>query len=183
MTPPRVAVLWCPQWPVVAAGAAIDEPVAVLHANRVVARSVAAAAAGVRLGLRRREAQARCPEVRLVPYEPLVDRRAFHPVAEVVADSVPRIEVTAAGTLTFHTRGPARYFGGEAAMAERVLASVDEVLGDAWRAAGPPGLGIADGRFAAQVAAQSAVRRAGAGAGRAGTGEAREGAVRRDGSS
>jgi hypothetical protein len=43
-------------------------------------------------------------------------------------------------------------------MAERVLAAVDETLGDALRAAGPPGLGIADGRFAAQVAAQSAAR-------------------------
>ncbi len=162
MAPPRLAVLWCPQWSIVAAGAAVDEPVAVLHANRVVARSTAAATAGVRLGLRRREAQARCPEVRLVPHEPLVDRRAFQPVAEAVARFVPRIELHRAGTLIFHTRGPSRYFGGDQAMAERVLAAVDAVLGDALRAAGPPGLGIADGRFAAQVAAQSAARARGA---------------------
>lgn len=158
MSPPRLAVLWCPQWPVVAAGAAHDEPVAVLHANRVVARSAVAAAAGVRLGLRRREAQARCPEVRLVAHDPLVDHRAFQPVADTVARFVPRLELHRAGMLTFHTRGPSRYFGGDRSMAERVLAAVDEALGDALRAAGPPGLGIADGRFAAQVAAQSAAR-------------------------
>ena len=105
MSPPRLAVLWCPQWPVVAAGAALDEPVAVLHANRVIARSTAAAAGGVRLGLRRREAQARCPEVRLVVHDPLVDHRAFQPVADTVARFVPRLELHRAGMLTFHTRG------------------------------------------------------------------------------
>ena len=161
MAPPRLGVLWCPQWSIVAAGAAVEEAVAVLHANRVVARSTAAAAAGVRLGLRRREAQARCPEVRLVSHDVLVDRRAFQPVADAVAHFVPRLELPRAGTLTFHTRGPSRYYGGDEAMAERVLAAVDAVLGDALRAAGPPGLGIADGRFATQVAAQSAARGAG----------------------
>jgi len=154
--PPRLAVLWCPQWPIVAAGAGIDEPVAVLHTNRVIACSVAAAAAGVRLGLRRREAQARCPEVRLVAHDPAVDRRAFQPVADAVAAFVPRIELDRAGSLVFHTRGPSRYFGGDESMAARVLAAVDEVLGDAIRAAGAPGIGIGDGRFTARVAAQSA---------------------------
>jgi protein ImuB len=166
----RRAVLWCPQWPIVAAGAAVDEPVAVVHANRVVARSLAAAAAGVKLGLRRREAQARCPEVRLVAYEPLVDRRAFQPVADAVARFVPRLELDHPGTLTFLTRGPARYFGGEAAMAAQVLAAVDEVLGDALRAAGPPGIGIADSRFAADVAARTASRAGARGGGARGGG-------------
>ncbi|MFN8020467.1 MAG: DNA polymerase Y family protein [Acidimicrobiales bacterium] len=152
--PERLAVLWCPQWPVVAAGAGVDEPVAVLHANRVIARSAAAAAADVQLGLRRREAQARCPDVRLVVHEPVVDHRAFQPVADAVARFVPRLELGAAGMLAFRTRGPSRYFGGDAAMAATVLAAVDEVLGDVTRAAGPPGLGVADGRFAARVAAQ-----------------------------
>ncbi len=152
--PERLAVLWCPQWPVVAAGAAADEPVAVLHANRVIARSAAAAAADVRLGLRRREAQARCPEVRLVVHDPIVEHRAFQPVADAVARFVPRLELGAAGELAFRTRGPSRYFGGDASMAATVLAAVDEALGELTRAAGPPGLGVADGRFAARVAAQ-----------------------------
>lgn len=157
--PERLAVLWCPQWSIVATGAAADEPVAVLHANRVIARSSAAAADGVRIGLRRREAQARCPEVRLVVHEPLVDQRAFQPVADAVSQVVPRLEIDRPGVLTFRTRGPSRYFGGDAAMAARVLAAVDEVLGDVAVAAGAPGIGVADGRFAARVAAQTALRR------------------------
>lgn len=160
--PERLAVLWCPQWPIVAAGAAADEPVAVLHANRVVARSRAAAAEGVRLGLRRREAQARCPEVRLVAHDPLVDQRAFQPVADAVAQFVPRLELDRPGVLTFRTRGPSRYFGGDAAMAARVLAAVDDLLGPVAAAAGAPGIGVADGRFAARVAAQTALRTGGA---------------------
>src|SRR5215211_2555463 len=97
---PRLTVVHCPQWPVVAAGCAVDEAVAVVHANRVVARSVAAAAAGVRIGQRRREAQARCPHLRLVAHEPLVDARAFGRVAEAVAAIVPRLEITRPGVLT-----------------------------------------------------------------------------------
>jgi protein ImuB len=157
--PERLAVVWCPQWPVIAAGAAADEPLAVLHGPRVVARSTAAARAGVRVGMRRREAQARCPEIRLVAHEPLVARRAFQPVVDAVASFVPRLEVDHPGTITFATRGPSRYFGGDAAMAARILAAVDQVLGAATTAAGPPGLGIGDGRFAARVAAQATAHR------------------------
>ncbi|MCB0998936.1 MAG: DNA polymerase Y family protein [Acidimicrobiales bacterium] len=154
--PERLAVVWCPQWPIVAAGAAADEPVAVLHANRVIACSVAAAAADVRLGLRRREAQARCPEVRLVAHDPVAERRAFHPVADAVAELVPRLELAEPGALVFATRGPSRYFGGDAAMAARVLATVDAVLADTTTAAGRPAIGLGDGRFTARVAAQLA---------------------------
>ena len=47
-------VVWCPDWPVVAAGAPPDSLTAVVHANRVVACSAAAWAAGVRSGLAER---------------------------------------------------------------------------------------------------------------------------------
>ena len=61
----RVLAIWCTDWPAVAAAAAADlpatAPVAVTLANRVIACSATARAAGVRRGLRRREAQARCP--------------------------------------------------------------------------------------------------------------------------
>jgi protein ImuB len=161
---PRLAVVHCPQWPVAAAAGADpadpDEPVAVVRANRVVARSVAAGMAGVRVGQRRREAQSRCPQLRLVAHDPTADARAFHPVADAVSQLVPRLEVTRPGIITFATRGPSRYFGGDEAMAERVLAVVTEVLAGRLQAAGRPGVGIADGRFAAGVAARHAVRAA-----------------------
>ncbi|MFZ4812139.1 MAG: DNA polymerase Y family protein, partial [Ilumatobacteraceae bacterium] len=157
-TVPRLAVLHCPQWPVVAAGCAPGEPVAVVHANRVVARSSVAAAAGVRVGQRRREAQSRCPELRLVQRNVVADARAFHPVADAVAALVPRLEVTRPGVLTFATRGPSRYFGGDESMASRVLAAAEDALGDTTAHIGRPGIGVADGRFAAGVAARRALR-------------------------
>ncbi|MGW5748310.1 DNA polymerase Y family protein, partial [Amycolatopsis sp. NPDC003861] len=47
---PRLLVLWCPDWPVVAAGAAAETPLlapaAVFSANRVVACSAAARRSG-----------------------------------------------------------------------------------------------------------------------------------------
>ncbi|MGZ4521424.1 MAG: Y-family DNA polymerase, partial [Mycobacteriaceae bacterium] len=63
----RTLALWCPDWPAVtaavAAGLPADRPVAVVSANRVVACTAGARAEGVRRGLRRREAQGRCPEL------------------------------------------------------------------------------------------------------------------------
>src|SRR5205085_4813127 len=74
---PRLGVLWCPNWAVVAAGAAADEPVVVLHANRVIAQSLAAAREGIVVGQRRRQAQACCPDVRLVAHDLDADARRF----------------------------------------------------------------------------------------------------------
>ena len=152
---PRVAVLWCPHWSVVVAGAAPNEPVMVLHANRVVAHSAAAGEDGVAVGQRRRDAQARCPLVRIAQYDAARDARAFERVVQAVAAIVPRVEVTEPGTLTFLARGPSRYFGGDAAMAATVMRIANEaaeLVGSSF------GLGIADGRFAAGVAARRSAR-------------------------
>jgi protein ImuB len=62
-------VVWCHDWPVVAAGGVPHEPAAVLHANRVVACSPAAGAEGVRVGLRRREAQGRSPTLAIFDHD------------------------------------------------------------------------------------------------------------------
>ncbi|HYJ54173.1 MAG TPA: DNA polymerase Y family protein, partial [Mycobacterium sp.] len=68
-------------WPAVAAAAAAGlpptVPIAVTLANRVIACSSAARAAGVRRGLRRRESQARCPELHVVTADPARDARHF----------------------------------------------------------------------------------------------------------
>jgi protein ImuB len=154
---PRLVVLWCPHWPVVVAGTQPHEPVVVLHANRVVAHSLAAAAEGIQLGHRRREAQARCPQVRLEQLDTARDARAFDQVVQAVGQMVPRLEITEPGTLTFMARGPARYFGGEAAMAATVTQVAAEAMGVSLAAVGGFGVGVADGRFAAAVAAREAV--------------------------
>ena len=93
----RMLVVWCPDWPVVAAAAPPDSLTAVVHANRVVACSAAARAEGVRPGLRRREAQGRCPELELLDHDPARDARAFEPVLVAVERLTPWVEVLVAG--------------------------------------------------------------------------------------
>lgn len=152
--PPRLAVVWCPEWPVVAAGVPAGEPAAVLHANRVLAVSPAATAEGVSAGQRRREAQAACPALALLDHDPARDARAFEPVLQALEAVTPWVEVTRPGVCGFGTLGPSRYHGGDEALAAKVAAVVAEALGPKVGVAGPPGVGIADGRFTAEVAAR-----------------------------
>ncbi|MGB2922185.1 MAG: DNA polymerase Y family protein, partial [Mycobacterium sp.] len=102
-------------WPAVAAGTAVGlpstVPIAVTLANRVIACSAAARAAGVRRGLRRRESQSRCPELHVVTADPGRDARHFEHVTAAVDELVPRAEVLRPGLLALSVRGAARYFG------------------------------------------------------------------------
>ena len=153
-----MVVVWCPDWPVVAAGAPADSLTAVVQANRVVACSAAARTEGVRPGLRRREAQGRCPELELLAHDPARDARAFEPVLVAVERLTPWVEVLRPGECAFPARGAARYHGGEPALAVTVTAAVHAALEG--RRGGPPmgrggcRVGIADGTFAAGLAAR-----------------------------
>lgn len=154
---PRLGVLWCPNWPVVAAGAAPDEAVIVLHGNRVLAQSAAARRDGVVAGQRRRQAQANCPGARLVAHDPDGDARRFEDVVTAIAALIPRVEITEPGMLSFLAKGPSRYFGGETAMAAHMIdVATNAVTGNAVTGPVAFGLGIADGRFAAAIAARHA---------------------------
>ena len=150
MEPVRTLVVHCLDWPVVAAGVPLDEPAAVLHANRVVATSPAARAVAVHRGLRRREAQARCPSLIVLDHDPVGEARAFEPVLLGVEAVTPRIEVTRPGRCAFPTRGPSRYFGGDTALAHRVVDLVAQVLDGR----GEVRVGVADSPFAAALAAR-----------------------------
>jgi protein ImuB len=153
--PPRLAVVWWPDWPVVAAGIPPGIPAAVLHANRVLAASGPARADGVQPGLRRRDAQARCPSLVVLEHDPARDARAFEPVLQALEHLTPLLEHTAPGVCTFAARGPSRYHGGDGPLARRAAAHAMAAV----PAMAPPGpaVGIADGRFAATLAARSAV--------------------------
>jgi protein ImuB len=115
-------------WPAVAAGAAAGltptAPVAVTLANRVIACSASARSMGVRRGLRRRESQARCPDLHVVAADPARDARHFEDVTAAVDELVPRAEVLRPGLLVLPVRGAARYFGSEQAAAERLVDAV-----------------------------------------------------------
>ena len=146
-------MLWCPDWPVIAAGITegvdIHGPVVVLHANRVLACSPAARAEGIRRGLRKREAQGRCPQVVVVNHDPGRDARAFEPVVAAVEEVAPGVEVVRPGACALAARGPASYYGGEVAAAERLVEHVALRCGVEIQA------GIADGVFAAMLAARA----------------------------
>ena len=146
----RMLVVWCPDWPVTAAGAPPTRLVAVLHSGRVVACSAAARAEGVRRGQRRREAQACCPELELIPHDPDRDARAFEAVLVAVESLTPKVEVLRPGECAFRARGAARHHGGETTLATAVASTADQVLGGPGRCR----VGIADGRFAAGLAAR-----------------------------
>src|SRR5659263_245833 len=115
----RTCCVWCPDWPVVAwrcrDTARRGTPVAVLEAAvgapAVRAVSVEARAVGVRVGMRRREAESRCPGLTLVDADPSGEARAFEAVARAVEAFTPRLELDRPGMLSFPTRGPSRYFG------------------------------------------------------------------------
>ncbi|WP_344646810.1 DNA polymerase Y family protein [Cryptosporangium japonicum] len=148
-----MVAVWAPDWPVVAAAVAADVPlhlpIAVLAANRVVACSEVARADGVRRGQRRRDAQALCPELVLLDDDPDRDARAFEPVVAAVEELSPGVEIVRPGLCAFRVRGPARYFGSEPAVAERVVDLVAAQTGV------ETAVGIAEGVFAAALAART----------------------------
>jgi len=147
----RLFAVWCPDWPVVAAvrdaGGDPVAPAAVFAANRVLACSERARRSGVRRGMRRREAQGRCPELVVREHDPARDARLFEPVAAAVESLAPGVEVVRPGLVAVPARGPAGYFGSERAAAERL---VDAVAGAGVECQ----VGIADGLFAAALAAR-----------------------------
>lgn len=156
MTPPRssfdtrVVTVWCPDWPVTAAGPSTHGTVVVVRAGRVIARSASAAAEGVVAGQRRREAHRRCPTATILAEDPERDARAFEPIVQAIAAFTPRVEMVEPGWANLSARGPARYFGGEASLARQLTDAVAGAGGTGAR------IGIADGRFTAAVAAQLA---------------------------
>lgn len=151
--PQRVALLWCPDWPVTAAAMAAkiegDAAIALVSNGVVHASSASARAEGVRRGLRVREAQARHPELTVLDYDAALDNRAFEPIIGALESLVPGVQVLRPGLCAVLVRGAARYYGGELA-AGLFLAGAADAEG-----AGGARVGIADGIFTADQAARA----------------------------
>ena len=152
--PTRTVVVTCADWPAVAHERPPDRPVVVMFANRVVATNPLARYLGVDAGMRRREAQRHCPDAELLDRDPDREARAFEPVVGALDNVTPRIEITEPGTCLFPSRGPSRYFGGDAALAERLTATVRGQL----TMPTAVGVGIADGAFASTLASRRSAR-------------------------
>ena len=154
----RTIAVWCPDWPVVTAMATAeappDAPAAVLAGGVVLACSPTAREAGVRRGLRRREAQYRCPDLLVLARDPAGEARAFEPVVTAVEAAAPGVEVVRPGLCVLAARGPARYFGGEKVTVVHLAGRADAAMAEG----GVPGAGfqagVAEGSFAAALAAR-----------------------------
>jgi protein ImuB len=146
----RVLAVWCPDWPVVTAlaervaeppgrpsgtlterspGAYTERspggsvPAAVFSANVIQSCNAAARACGVRRGMRRRDAQARCPELAVLPANLERDARAFEEVLVALEHLSPGVAPLRPGLVALYS--PGRYYGGEseagAVLAERLV--------------------------------------------------------------
>jgi protein ImuB len=131
-------------------------PLVVIHGQRVRACSSAATREGVRVGQTKREAQGACPHLHIVPHDPDRDARFFEPVVRAVGELVPLLDVESPGCLLMATRGPSRYVGGDVALAERLVELVTHGFGGAHEVT-EIGVGVADGRVAAMLAARRSV--------------------------
>jgi protein ImuB len=153
--PPRALVVWCPDWPVTAIGLDAATPAAVVSGAQVEACSAAARASGVRRGQRVRDAQRHCPELVVRDRDTDAEGRLFESVAAAVSGVTPWVEVVRPGICAIPVRGAARYHGGgttgagdEESLRVHVQDTVVEQGFDC-------GAGIADGLFAAELAARA----------------------------
>lgn len=142
----RTMVLWAPDWPIVAIDAPASTPAAVLHHGQVLACSQAARTEGVRRGMRRRDAQSRCPELVLHDHNPDADARAFEAVLTAIEELSPGVAPLRPGLCAIAV--PTRFYGGEA---EAAAVIAERLVGlGVWDVRA----GIADGLFAAEQAAR-----------------------------
>ncbi len=160
---PRALVASCADWAVICTGRPPSAEVAVIAGNRVVAVSPAARAAGARTGMRRREVQSRCPDLEVVARDMAAEVRSWEPALAAVEAFAPGVEVLGPGRLALGARGPSRYFGGDAPLAAKVAAGIEAVVAGMSFGSGEAGdwtgccrVGVADGLFAAALAAQLA---------------------------
>jgi protein ImuB len=150
----RILMLWCPDWPITAAlrehSLEADTALVLVAKGEVFACSPAARQDGVRRGLRIREAQARCPHLVALPYDPALDQRSFEPVTTAVETIMPGVQVLRPGLCAVRVKGPSRYYGSEENTAAVVFTTLAAIgLTDVR-------IGIADGPFAAEQAAKTA---------------------------
>ncbi|MFD4685434.1 hypothetical protein [Streptomyces sp. NPDC058418] len=119
-----------------------------MRGEEIVACSRGARAAGVRRRMRLRSAVSRCPGLRVVERDLEAEVRHFEAVVGQIESVVmPRLEVIRPGLLAGPVRGPARFWGGEGALVERLATVVGE-------AGYPVRVGIAGAAFTAALAAR-----------------------------
>ncbi len=82
--------------------------------------------------------------------------RTFGRVLDTAATFSPAVEVVRPGVCAMRSRGPSRYFGGDERLARRLAAALSDLLASNLPPMAPPQIGVADGLFAALLAARAA---------------------------
>ena len=152
----RSLVLWCPQWSIVAAyqDESLSEivpgiPVALLHGGVLTQCSTEATQAGVRVGMKRRDAHLICPTIVMAATDSARDHISFQRIIIDLATYVPQHSLISPGLVAFPARGLARFYGSEQASARILMDAVSrsEPLASTR-------VGIADDLFSAVIAAR-----------------------------
>ena len=149
----RVIAAWAPSWPVLSAGAAFDDLAATVNTGRITAVTPAAAGAGVRVGMRARDAHRICPPLTAYRADPDRAARLFEPVVCALEEVAAGVEVVRPGLCVLVAAGPSTYYGGE----EQAAAVIRDAAAGAQGELGAVaiGVGTADGIAAAVLAART----------------------------
>ena len=142
--------MWFPMWSLGRPDAPSDDPVLIVD-DRVTGATKEVLAAGVSLGMPRREAEALAPFATVLTRDPGEESRRFEPVVEAIEDLIPRVEVVSPGLVFVPIAGAVRFYGGESVVAERMVEELDRLVGHV--RGGKALVGVADGPFAARWAA------------------------------
>ncbi len=145
----RVAALWFPDWPVQAARLEqpCPGPLVLARAGQVWVCDAAARAAGVRRGLRVRQAQALCPELEVRAAAPERDGALFAALSDSLDDVASSVEVIRPGLAVVDAAAAGRFHGGEDRAVEMLIDAVA-------RAGVDTAVGVADELATALLAAR-----------------------------
>ena len=170
-------------WPFLARSIPDDQAAVIIKDGRVVALTSGARKLGVSIGDRAITLASSSLDLVCIDDDFDFDMAAFEEVVAVAESFCPEVEIFSPGVCGFNVKGPARYFGGEEALVEKVIDALSELsvsMGASTSVVKPPngtkeyhllsdrlsnlsfGVGLADGPFVAKVASTfSAVVRAG----------------------
>lgn len=127
------------------------EPILVAD-HRVTGASPEVLAAGVVLGMPRRQAESLAPFATVIDRDYGTELRNFEMVVSAIELVVPRVEMVAPGLAYVPVGGAIRFYGGESALADKLKQELAALIGEGGEAL----IGIADGPFAARWAAATA---------------------------
>ncbi len=139
-------------WSLTGSATPDDQPLLIVD-DRVAAASPDVIAAGVALGMPRRDAEALAPFATVETRDLGAETRLFEPVVAAIEDLVPRVEVVGPGLVFARVDGATRFYGSEEEVARRVDGSLSTFSG---LRGGEALVGLAEGPFAARWAAAQA---------------------------